>query len=53
MIVYNTRDYWVLGPYPSSSILKTREHVSETDPVFEMLCCLVFRVLDDGQSPKT
>jgi hypothetical protein len=26
---------------------------TETDPVSETLCCLVFRILDNRQSPKT
>jgi hypothetical protein len=44
----------VSGLCPSSGILKTREHnVLETGSVLETLCSLVFRVLDDGQSPKT
>jgi hypothetical protein len=34
MMVYNTRNYWVFGLTPLSSILKTREHnVSETGSV--------------------
>jgi hypothetical protein len=33
-MVYNTQNYWVLGLFPLSGILKTREqHVSETGPV--------------------
>jgi hypothetical protein len=48
-MVYNTRDYWVFGLCPSSGIhLRT-----ETDPVSETLCSLVFRIPDDGQNPKT
>jgi hypothetical protein len=44
----NIQNYWVFGLCPSSSILKTREHnISET------LRSLVFRIPDDGQSPKT
>jgi hypothetical protein len=32
-----TQNYWVFGPYPSSSILKTREYnVSETGSVIEV-----------------
>jgi hypothetical protein len=44
----NVQNYWVFGLCPKSSILKTRKHsISET------LCSLVFRIPDDGQSPKT
>jgi hypothetical protein len=28
-------------------------HWTETNPVSEMLCFLMFRILDDGQSPDT
>jgi hypothetical protein len=52
-MVYNTRNYSVFGLCPSSGILKTRDHnVSETDPVSETLCSLVFRIPDDGQVQK-
>jgi hypothetical protein len=49
-MVYNTRNYWVFGvfPTPPNSDLRT-----ETNPVSETLCYLVFRIPDDGQSPKT
>jgi hypothetical protein len=55
-MVYNTWNCWVFGLCPLSSILKnTKEHsVSEPGTVSETLCSLViFRIPDDGQSPKT
>jgi hypothetical protein len=64
MMVYNTQNYEIFGLRPSSSILKIIEHNvfetgsvssdlrTETDPVSETLCSLIFRILDDGQSPK-
>jgi hypothetical protein len=53
-MVYNTWNYKVFGLCSSSGILKTREHnILETDPVSKTLYSLVFRILDDGQSPKT
>jgi hypothetical protein len=53
-MMYNTRNYWILGLCPLSGILKNREHnVSETDSVSETLGSLAFRIPDDGQSPKT
>jgi hypothetical protein len=60
------QNYWGSGLCPSPGILNTRKHniletgcVSvphlrmDTDPVSEMLCFLVFRIPDDGHSPKT
>jgi hypothetical protein len=53
MMAYNTHNYWIFGLHPSSGILETRKHnVSETDPVSIMLCFLVSRILDNGQSSK-
>jgi hypothetical protein len=52
-MVYDTRDYWDFGLGPLSSILKnTKEHkVSETDPVSEALCSLMyFRIQYGGQT---
>jgi hypothetical protein len=52
-MVYNTQNYYVFGLCPSSGILENRKHnVSETDQVSETLCFLVFRITDDGQSPR-
>jgi hypothetical protein len=48
-------NYWGFGRCTVPGILKTRKHnVSETvtDPVPETLCFLIFRIADDGQSPK-
>jgi hypothetical protein len=50
------QDDWVSGLCPSYGILKNiKGHsVLETDPVYKMLCTLMFfRIPDDGQSPKT
>jgi hypothetical protein len=48
-MLYNTRDYWVFGLCLPPPHLRT-----ETDPLFETLCSLMFfRIPDDGQSPKT
>jgi hypothetical protein len=33
--------------------LKRRDEHTETDPGSESLCFVVFRILDDGQSPET
>jgi hypothetical protein len=50
----STQNYWVSGLCSSSGILNTRKHnVSEIGSVFETLCFLIFRILDDGQSPET
>jgi hypothetical protein len=54
MMVYNTQNYFVSGLCPSSRIPNTRKHnVSETGPVSETSCSLVFGILDDRQSPET
>jgi hypothetical protein len=42
--------YWGSRHSPSFGILKTTKNVLET--VSAMLCLLVFRILDDGQSPE-
>jgi hypothetical protein len=48
-MVYNTQNYWVSGLCPSSWIINTRKkNVSETDPVPETLCFLVFRIQDNA-----
>jgi hypothetical protein len=44
----------LLGFCPSSKFLNTRKHnISQTDPVSETMCFLVFRIKGDGQSPET
>jgi hypothetical protein len=54
-MVYNTRDFCVLGLCQLSGILKnTNEHyISGTECVSKMLSSvLLFRIPDDGRSPK-
>jgi hypothetical protein len=49
-------NYWVSGLHAPCNILKTREQNlsgTRTGPVSETLFSLVFRILNDGQSPKT
>jgi hypothetical protein len=44
-----TQNQWIFGLFPS--ILETRKHdISETDPVPEMLCFLVSRILGNGKN---
>jgi hypothetical protein len=54
MMVFNTQNYWVSGLCPLSRILNTRkQNISGTGSVSKTLCFVVFRILDDRQSPET
>jgi hypothetical protein len=56
-MMYNTQRYWIFGLRPVTEVTSFYRAVSplhlrsETDPVSETLCCLVSRILGDGQSP--
>jgi hypothetical protein len=54
-MTYNTKNYRVLGLFPSSGILENRKNdVSETGSVYvsETSCFLFSRIPDDARSPK-
>jgi hypothetical protein len=43
--------FWTLFIVRNSTYKKTQRR-TETDPVSEMLCFLVFRIPEDGESPE-
>jgi hypothetical protein len=51
-MLYNTQNYWVFGLYPSSGILKTRQHLCGVVWLKGCKCSLVLRIRDDGQIKK-
>jgi hypothetical protein len=63
-MVYDIEDYWVFGLCPSSGILKTQKNTTfrkldlspssgQRTSFRNVVFFCVFRIPDDGQSPKT
>jgi hypothetical protein len=52
-LTYGGMETYNVLQYLKDSDDGVQHSVSETDPVSEMLCFLVFRIPNDGQSPET
>jgi hypothetical protein len=52
--VRHNSNYWILGFCSLYGIIKTLENTAfQKQPVSRMLNSLVFRILDEGQCPKS